>query len=362
MDRKQDIESKIEETENLVEKIKLQIQLAHQTRFTDPELSFNTAKEAWQSAKAIAEPDLELKGLISICSSFPNSESYQEFEKWINLLEERGNELNRKYALGRAKLFRYVFADHFGKIEEAENFLHQALEYFDADNNIQGKTTCYICMGNIQFNQGDYDKAYEYYQSALNLYPNENNEIIFTLKQNIATVLMMKKEYHKAWTAFQDLLDIIPEYEYGTRSLLLINLGYISNILGEISAAIQYYDEVMELTSHTPGEKIHVKASCAKANILIKDGNPEEAYQVLKAIKDEVDNTQNQFLVELLYSCYLKYYKAKKETSGLVRFQGELLDMRNKLSETLKKSNKPEELQQILSDLDELLQISNSQR
>lgn len=354
MDRKQDIESKIKEIGNLVEKIKLQLQLAHQTMFTDPELSLNTAKEAWQSAKTIADPDLELEGLITICSSCLKSESYQELDKWNNLLAERGNELNRKYALGRAYLFRYAFANHFNKTKEAENYLHQALEYFEADNNNQGKTSCYISLGNIEFNQGDYDKAYEYYQSALNLYSEKNNEIIFILKQNIATVLMMKTEYHKAWTAFQDLLDIIPEYDYGTRSLLLINLGYISSILEEIPAAIQYYDEVMELTRHTPGEKIHVKASCAKADILIDIGKPEEAYLVLKAIKDDVDNTDNQFLIEKLYSSYLKYYKANNVHSGSVRFQAELLEMRNKISETLEKSNNPGELQHILSDLDEL--------
>ncbi|MCF7912075.1 MAG: tetratricopeptide repeat protein [Candidatus Cloacimonetes bacterium] len=362
MDRNQDIVSKIEETKNQVEKIKLQIQLAHQTRFTDPELSLNTAKEAWHLAKTIADTDLELEGLITICSSFLNSESYQELDKWINLLENRGNEMNRKYALGRANLFHYVFANHYGKTKEAGKFLHQALEYFEDDNNTRGKTTCYISMGNIEFNQGDYDKANEYYQSALNLYPEENNEIVFTLKQNIASVLMMKKEYHKAWTAFQDLLDIIPEYEYGTRSLLLINLGYLSTILGEIPAAIQYYDEVMELKQHTTGEKIHVKASCAKADILINMGKPEEACQVLKAIKADVDNTQNQFLIEKLYRSYLKYYQAKNVNSGLLRFQVELLEMRNKINETMQTSSKPEELQNIISGIDELLLIDKNPR
>jgi len=359
---KQDIESKIKETSDLVEKTRLQIQLAHQTRYTNPEHSLNLSKEAWKTAKIISDPDLELKSIISICSWYVSSDSYQEFEKWTNLLEKRGKELNRKYALGRANLFRYAFDNHFGKQIEAENCLYLALEYFEADNNIQGKTTCYLSLGNIKFNQGNYDKACEYYQAALKLSPEENNEITFTLRQNIATVLLMQQEYHQAWEAYQDLLDIIPENNYGTRALILINLGNISYILKEIPAAIQYYDEVIKLTLHTPGEKIHVKASCAKANILIEMGKPLEAYKILKAIKKNVEITQNQYLLEKLYGSFIKYYQAENALYGAAGFQTDLLDMKIKISEILEKSNNPEELHQLLSDIDDLLLIEENQR
>jgi len=357
MDGKQKIESKIKETSDLVEKTKLQIQLAHQTSYTDPELSLNLSKEAWETAKIISDPDLELKSIISICSWYVSSDSYQEFEKWIDLLEERGKELNRKYALGRANLFRYALENHFGKQIEAENCLHQALEYFEVGNNIQGKTTCYISLGNIKFNQGNYDEAYEYYQSGLKLYPEDNNEIIFTLRQNIATVLFMQQEYHKAWEAYQDLLDEIPENDYGTRALILINLGNISKILKEIPAAIQYYDEVIKLTRHTPGEKLHVKACCAKTDILIEMGKPEEAYKILKTIKKIVENTQNQYLIEKLYSTFIKYYKAQNALYGAAGFQTDLLDMKIKISEILGKSKNLEELHQLISNIDGLLLI-----
>ncbi|MDP8219965.1 MAG: tetratricopeptide repeat protein [Candidatus Stygibacter frigidus] len=362
MDGKQEIESKIKETSDLVEKAKLQILLAHQTQYTDPEFSINLSKEAWKAAKIISDPDLELKSLISICASYSSSDFYREFEKWIDLLEERGKELNQKYALGRASLFRYAFENHFGKQVEAVNCLHQALEYFEADNNIQGKTTCYISLGNIKFNQGNYDKAYEYYQTGLKLYPDDNNEISFTLRQNIATVLFMQHEYNKAWVAYQDLLDIIPENDYGTRALILINLGNLSSIIKEIPAAIQYYDEVIKLTLHTPSDKIHVKATCAKADILIEMGKPKEAHKILKAIKNDVENTKNQYLIEKLYSTIIKYYKAENALHYAAGFQTDLSDMKLKISGFLEKNNNPEELHQLITDIDALLLVEENQR
>ncbi|MDP8269714.1 MAG: hypothetical protein P9L97_13405 [Candidatus Tenebribacter davisii] len=83
----------------------------------------------------------------------------------------------------------------------------------------------------------------------------------------------------------------------------------------------------------------------------------KEAYKILKAIKKNIENTQNQYLLEKLYSTIIKYYKAKNTLSGAAGFQTDLLDMKIKISEILEKNNNPEELHQLISDIEDLLLI-----
>ncbi|MCF7912842.1 MAG: GHKL domain-containing protein [Candidatus Cloacimonetes bacterium] len=363
MKDRNDIELEVKETEIPKEKIRLQIKYAHKVRYTDPELSLRIAKDAWQEAKNISEPDLELGAIISICSSCLSDESCEDTETWINLLMERGKELNRNYALGRANLFRYAYSNHYGKRKEAENYLYQALENFDADHNDQGRSTCYISLGNIKFNQGNHDQAYEYYQTALTLVPKENKEILFTLRQNIASVFIRQQEYLKAWDVYHDILDHLPEHDFATRALVLINLGSLCSITGELPEALQYYDEVIKLTKNTPGDNVHVKACCMKAGILLEKGKPEEACKILTQIEDNVKKTQNPYLLEKLFSYFIEYYKAKRDLSGVTKYQAELLKVKDNIIESAGINDHNNEIMQLhwynASQYEQLLEEEN---
>ena len=292
----------------------------------------NLAKEAWWEAKIISDPDLELKSLISICSSYVARDAFQEIYKWATLLSERGKELKRNSAVGRANLFHYFICNHYGKHKEAKNNLHKALECFKEDDNINGKTTCYISLGNIKFHQKNYDMAHQYYQSALKLLSEENNELDFTLRQNIASVYIMQQEYLKAWDVYQRLLDRIPQHEYGSRALILFNLGFLCRKTTETAAAIQYFDEAITLTQQSPGEDVHVKANCMKAETLIEMGTPDEAYKILKAVECNAGKIQNSYLLEELFNSYLMYYEAKNDLTGLAKYQAKLAEVISKRS------------------------------
>lgn len=309
MENISDLEEELFKAEDLTQRVNLLIKVAHENIFSDPEFSSKTSIRAWEQAKKSSDPDLELRAIISICSSCFYDESCKEIDDWIDLLESKGNALQRYYAIGRANLFRYAKSKKFGRIQESIVYLNKALEAFNISDNNPGRASCYISLGNIEFNQENYLKAYDHYQSALPLVDPRNPDMLFTLRQNIATALTKLKKFHEAWEVYQDVLDNIPDFDIRNRSLTLYNLGNLCMMLGELDASIEYFEEVIKLTNLQPTDAVHVKANCVMAEILLQQEKFDEGLLFLESAFRNAVNALDPSLLEMAQKRYMQYCK-----------------------------------------------------
>lgn len=321
MEKNKELEEILAQTEDVMQRVNLLIKAAHESIFSDPEFSSKTSIRAWEEAKKSTEPDLELKAIISVCSSCFYNDSCHDMDHWLELLESKGKALKRHFALGRANLFRYVMSKKIGNIQESKRYLNKALEAFKIDDNNPGKASCYISLGNMEFERENYQKAYEHYQSALPLVEPRNTDMLFTLQQNIATALTKLKKYHDAWEIYQDVLDKIPDFDIGNRSLTLYNLGNLCIMLGELDASIDYFEEVIKLTNLQPTDLVHVRANCLMADILQQKGKLDQGFRFLETAFKNALKSPDPSLLDSAKKLFMQYVKEMEGKSHWDKYQ-----------------------------------------
>jgi tetratricopeptide (TPR) repeat protein len=342
------LEKEIENAES-TDKIDLRLNMAYQLLTTKPSKSIEQAMTAYSESCATSDTKRELRSLYLICTAGIYDKDFTDYTKWIDLLIKRSIELNDSPALGRAYILQYRNSMNSGNLTVAAEYLNKALEFFDKEQHASELVSYYLNLGNIHMKLNDLDKGFDYYQQALPYAKATNEQATLMVLQNIGSAHVLKKEYRQAWEVYHEVLDQLPESDIDTRRIVLDNLGHICQHIGELHAALEYFQEAIDL-----GNKYHCKHNniiplCKIACINVQLKNYPEAIgflQKAKHISDKSDNLSEK--IEVLYGL-IGYYKAEKDLPNLVDCHEILLNKVQELNESnmLEKVKEFEELHHI---------------
>jgi len=96
---------------------------------------------------------------------------------------------------------------------------------------------------------GQYEKAFKYYEEALDIYKNlDQGKDVAACLNNIGSVYQSQGQHEKAIKYFEDALGIAREPEQdGNTSISLNNIGNVYNALGQSDKALEYYEKALEV-------------------------------------------------------------------------------------------------------------------
>ncbi len=149
--------------------------------------------------------------------------------------------------------------------------------------------------GDVAFNKGEYQKAFEYYQKTLK---SAESDIIY---HKLAKTSFALKKYPQANSFVKKGLEIEPKKE----SLLLLN-AQIATERGYFSEAIYSYKKIEE----NYGEKEEYKFEIAKNYLLYK--NVKDGFEILKKLS--LTQEQKESITKILLSYPLDYACSEKES------------------------------------------------
>ncbi|MDP8220085.1 MAG: tetratricopeptide repeat protein, partial [Candidatus Stygibacter frigidus] len=322
-------------------KIDLRLDIAFKIRIENPQKSTEAALTAYEESIAAGETQLELRALNQICTTALYNDDFKDAETWIDKLAQRGIETDHNASIGRSYIHKYRWSSRAGKLSEAAEYLIHALEFLNPEQNRSDCAACYNGLGNIYYELQDAEKSLKYYTLALPLVKNLSSNTYFAVKQNIGIVHLMRHEYNKAWDIYHSVLDELPAGELGTKRLVLINLSHICQKTTEYEQAIEYIDQVIELSSKHFPEHDLIRPLCNKGLILIDMGELDKSIKIFNKAEKLALKSENLADLMEVYHGIVVYYKKTKDFDRLVKYYDKLF----KATEKLHKSDKHGEIE-----------------
>ena len=161
---------------------------------------------------------------FSIATFRRNEVWKDEFTLWQDVIKKSPHETGSYCSLGLA----YSTQGNYDKaIECYQKAIDLDPKYSDAYNN----------LGSVYYTQGNYDKAIEYYQKAIDLDPHS-----YMAYNNLGAAYDGKGDYHKEIECFQRAVQLKPRYVTPYD-----NLGVIYDNRGNYDKVIECYQKVIEL-------------------------------------------------------------------------------------------------------------------
>jgi len=212
---------------------------------------------------------------------------------------------NSKDVLGA--IYSAIGTDYYnlGDLNNALLYNYRALEIARDLNNQEGESSALNNIAEIYDEQGNYDKALEYYNKSLQLTSEPSS--IATTYSNIASVYSDKGDYNKAVEYYKKAIELDQESgDYHDTAGVMLNLGNAYTDLKNFSEA-QYYLQKGLLMMQKLGDKYWEALGYAYFGKLYLAQNKKalskeyftKAYNLFKAIGDSGDAQE-------VYETYLK--------------------------------------------------------
>lgn len=205
--------------------------------------------------------------------------------------------------------------DAIGNYDKAIEYYESAISMMGVNGNIIMKANFMNNLGEVYKHKEDYDKAYEYYYETLSIFNQYGiNEGVIVAENNIGECFLVKGEYDKALMYFQQSLKKIDKQnDFYKLAILYNNIGKVHLGKKNSSKAIPYFNK-----SIASGNKLDLLEeifpayeNLAKAYEM--NGNYKEAYLQHKKyaeVKDEFTKASN---AEKISDIDTKYQTVKKE-------------------------------------------------
>lgn len=233
------------------------------------------------------------------------SNLYISNEKWSAAADDLDIILTRIPLEPRAKYLRAIVSSKLGNEEESKKKLNEVIVTLNSiPDEIMIQNPSYLFLAGVtNFNFGNFEDAYHYFQNHLNTKENDFNSLRY-----IAIIELKQGKPQNA----KNLLTKANVY-YPDNPALLSLLGISLMELGKIEQAKYYFEKVVSLT---PGYSTAL-SNLAQSEII--SGNYSQAIKNLLNAKSSDDNSTAITL--LLVEAYLKtkqFEKAKALTAKLV--------------------------------------------
>ncbi len=179
-------------------------------------------------------------------SDFENAIHY--FKKSLAHKIEEKDTLNMAAAINNIA----IIYEQWGNLSYAAENYFQALEIYEALNEVRYIATVSTNLGVVFRKQEDYQQALKYYYRALSLTKEgEYGDEVITLHTNIGTVFLDLEQYDSALAHYQRSLDLSMQLNnrdgmgYANH-----HLGAISYKLGDLDRAMSYYNKAYQIRTN----------------------------------------------------------------------------------------------------------------
>jgi len=228
------------------------------------------------------------------------------FNLSINELKTAEKLTNSKDVLGAIYSVIGIDYDHLGYLNKALLYFDRELEIARDLNNQEKESTALNNIAAIYANQGNYDKALEYYNKSLRLTTKPTS--IANIYNNIATVYSGKGDNNKAVEYFKKAVELAQKAgDYHGTAMYMLNLGASYTDLKNFQEAQRYLQQGL-LMMQKLGNKDWEATGYAYFGKLYLAQNKKalsreyftKAYNLFKATGDNND-------AQWVYETYLKY-------------------------------------------------------
>jgi CHAT domain-containing protein/Tfp pilus assembly protein PilF len=201
-----------------------------------------------------------------------------------------------------------------GQYDKALDYLNPALEIHKSQKNRERITKDLLNMGvmfrrrgYISGNRQDLQKALQHYQEALVLSRTlgiQSDELM--ILNNIGSVYFDLSDYSKAMHYFKEGLDKANKTSYvETRGLILNNIGIVQAAMGNYEESTEYYQQAIDLALEIHGGQILWEAYLEMANAYKKQGKFNLALENYKHSIAVIEDIRSKLSLEELKASFL---------------------------------------------------------
>jgi tetratricopeptide (TPR) repeat protein len=127
--------------------------------------------------------------------------------------------------------------------------------------------------GSLEYNMGNYDKAYEYFETYIKKYP--KGQLRFRAEEDIGYIFEQQGEYQKAIEQFKSIEDKVPS---STKSELLLAIGRNYESLGQTDNAVEIYQNIIDSnTSVSSKNKARERLDILRPGAFLLEESEEES-------------------------------------------------------------------------------------
>lgn len=235
---------------------------AEQLIDSDPKKAFQSAFEAHQIAEAIKNESLLFASKIQLGKLFFYNGLYENATQFfVDALEIAVNENNLEwqgksyYQLGTIRLILEDYSKALEHFNKAENILNK--HYEPSGGLIDNvKINFYNAYGIINTNTQEYESAFRFFNSALELVGENplyiNNKI--QILNNLGDLYSKKEQFSEAINNYNKTLQILeqqPNLLY--EAMVLISLGKVNVTIDQPKEAINYFSKAYKVASEANG-------------------------------------------------------------------------------------------------------------
>ncbi len=231
--------SKLENLEGLTHSEQLLVEIKSDVDFEVIRVKVNTSKFVKEFLwKGILPNDTTSDVLLS-----ESTTELPKFSEYVKPLYEN------VYFVDKYRLACQIFY-HLKQLEDTNRCALKGIESAEKSNDSKSKSHFLNFTGMIKMITGEYDKALEYYETALKI-DEDTNDISGKASDlnNIGTIYMTLGRYDSAMEQYNEASKIAEQLgDLNGKATNLNNIGRIHEIKGEFNLALERYNEAISIT------------------------------------------------------------------------------------------------------------------
>lgn len=246
-------------------------------------------------------------------------ENYYKVQKHFRRIrftnEEIANFLKRSqeenYKVGEVFALNLKGRSHrnITEYDKAEEYYKSALELARKIRSVEGEVITLNQLGVIYRRQDKVKGALNYHQAALEIIskiknPNEDFKVSHSISVNsIGNIYLTIRQYELALAKFQESIEIQKELN-DLRGLAINhqNIGYAYQNIGDLDLALENFNKSLEYNNLNNSDLGRVICHNSISNILIKQGKYNEAYNYINDIVPTAEELGNRYYLSEVYN------------------------------------------------------------
>ncbi len=243
---------------------------------------------------------VNLLNSISRTYLYFNKEQAQIFAQQAYDISEKNGSLKTK-----ANALDNMGHIHFYNDENlvlASQYYLQAMSIREQINDLEGMASSYNQMGNINYLQGDYEKAEAYYLQNLATARKLKHPNKFLSYSNLTSIYIKREEFEKARRYLDTSIRLSRDYANAT-AVNYIQMAEIHQKMNDYDSALFWYDKSMELCRQIPDSSRMIYVANLKARIYALKGDMHQAESLVNyAAEIEIRHPsfyQKEFFLEI---------------------------------------------------------------
>lgn len=224
----------------------------------------------------------------------------------------------------------------FGRLEEAQKYMEEALEYFNALENEELIDLALNNLGILATQQKNYDLGIDYYSKSLSIRKSQESWFWVAYSYfNIANLYLetnqidsAEKYYSKSLRTFEEKTtkQEVPPMVYG-------GLGELKMKQADFPSAIVFFKKSIKGSEERKHTELIVQTQVLLAEALFKNGDFKEAYEILNEYQASAQRLDSVNDISKVSEIEEKYKNAEKEVE-IVRLKTEELQTRNSVQKS----------------------------